>query len=298
MITHNNNNSDMDSGHRNDSFTTQRTLWRYTDGALIEAHDLLVIEKDVSLLLDGRLLTTLRCLPGNLAALGVGFLLSEGFLISNDELVSLSVDDAVGIIDVKSRIPVRRVDAAMASMRTGTACGGNVTVAEHENHLDCKRPYNLMFTVGARTVTDVFARFIRSSELYRSVGGVHSAAFSDGINLRHFFDDVGRHNAVDRAIGSAFLAGENPTWLILCTTGRLNAETVSKAARMRIPVVASRSAATGEAVDLAGRYHVTLCGRVRHNRMAVYSAPWRISPDDAPATDPLVVLRRESSSDV
>jgi len=119
--------------------------------------------------------------------------------------------------------------------------------------------------------------FNRFGGLYRETRFVHSAALSDGETLLYHAEDVGRHNAVDKAVGHGFLHGIDFQNCILLCSGRFSLEMVSKAARMQIPVYISPAAPSVEAVALADRIGMCLVGRVRAEDALVYSAVWRIS---------------------
>jgi FdhD protein len=136
------------------------------------------------------------------------------------------------------------------------------------------------------------------SALFRETGGVHAAAVTDGRALDTFAEDIGRHNAVDKAIGqcrrgrtggqppcppkrpagrraekaaAAFFASR-----ALLVTGRASADILAKAARVGLPVVASRGAVTSRAIEAAAAARVALVGFARAGRMNVYTAAWRL----------------------
>ena len=107
-------------------------------------------------------------------------------------------------------------------------------------------------------------------------GGTHQAAFSDGTGVRIFFEDIGRHNALDKVIGKALLDDRDISRGVLVSTGRLSSEMVVKALRQRVPVLASRSAVTTNSIRLARESGLTLVGFARGDRMNIYSAPDRV----------------------
>ncbi|MCL1808414.1 MAG: formate dehydrogenase accessory sulfurtransferase FdhD [Clostridiales bacterium] len=120
-------------------------------------------------------------------------------------------------------------------------------------------------------VVKMAASFERQSELFFKTGAVHSCAmvFPEGTSL--FYEDIGRSNAVDKAIGKALIDGLKPEEGILVSSGRVTSEIILKAARLRIPVVISVAAPTDKAVEIAVKTDVTLIGFARGNRFNVYS---------------------------
>ena len=118
--------------------------------------------------------------------------------------------------------------------------------------------------------------FARIPSLFQKTGGVHTAAFArDRILI--FAEDVSRRNAVDKLIGRAVLAGQSLEGGILLSSGRVSSDAVFRAARLRIPIIVSKSAPTDKAVGLAEACGITLCGFVRGQRMNVYAQDRRIS---------------------
>ena len=113
---------------------------------------------------------------------------------------------------------------------------------------------------------------------FRKTGGVHAAAlYTHQGTLIAFAEDVGRHNAIDKVIGLALQQGRSFVGTIVASTGRLTGDIVLKAARMKIPLVASLAAAIDSGVEVAAKTGVTLVGFVRGDRMTVYTSPERIS---------------------
>ena len=113
--------------------------------------------------------------------------------------------------------------------------------------------------------------------LYRETGGCHGAAVFDldGI-LLSVKEDIGRHNAIDKVIGEMLLKNQSFENVFLITTGRLTGDSVLKAIRANIPIVASISAPIESGIKLAFAYGITLIGFVRGKRMNIYTHPERI----------------------
>ncbi|MCK5427578.1 MAG: formate dehydrogenase accessory sulfurtransferase FdhD, partial [Thermodesulfovibrionia bacterium] len=118
--------------------------------------------------------------------------------------------------------------------------------------------------------------FQKKSELFRSTGGVHSAALCDAHEMLVFAEDIGRHNAVDKVIGYAFLENIPMQNKILLLSGRLSSEIINKAVRAKVPLLISRAAPTDIAVETAKKYNLTLIGFLRGQKLNVYSNPQRL----------------------
>jgi FdhD protein len=133
-----------------------------------------------------------------------------------------------------------------------------------------------------RVAADVAAalpeRLLESQAAFAATGGLHATGlFSADGELICAREDVGRHNALDKVVGRAFLDGLLPLESrLLCVSGRLSFELVQKAAVAGCPVLVAVGAPSSLAVELAEDRGVTLCGFVREGRMTVYSEPWRI----------------------
>ena len=118
-----------------------------------------------------------------------------------------------------------------------------------------------------------------NQEIFKNTGGVHAAAIIDySGNILSMGEDVGRHNAVDKAIGKMVLKGiHRSPEAVLQVSGRAGFEIVQKAAMYGIPVVSSVSAPSSLAVELADEFNMTLVSFVRGRSFNIYTHPERIS---------------------
>ena len=126
----------------------------------------------------------------------------------------------------------------------------------------------------------IFSSIIKmqsKTKLFRETGGCHGAAIFDyDGNLISVKEDIGRHNAIDKVIGEMLIKNHDFTKIFLTSTGRLTGDSVLKAIRAEIPIVASLSAAIESGIKLAFAYGITLIGFVRGKRMNIYTYPDRI----------------------
>ncbi len=255
---------------------------------LVERPDRLVTEEPMEVRVHGAgqdaeaLAVTMRT-PGHDFELAVGLCRTEGVLRFAEDLaeVRYCLADEPGqpqeynVVTVAIRRPVdlgtRRVVAASSS------CGicGKTTLDEIA--VDCGPVAS--GPVIASSVLVTLPDTLRAAQtVFDATGGLHAAAiFSPAGDLLVLREDVGRHNAVDKLIGNAVMAGLLPlSDSVLIVSGRLSFEIVQKAAVAGIPVVGAVSAPSSLAVATAERFEQTLVGFLRDGRGNVYSHPERI----------------------
>jgi len=134
--------------------------------------------------------------------------------------------------------------------------------------------------ITAGEVQALMKEFRSTSALFMKTGGVHSAALADSNGILLFSEDIGRHNAVDKLIGKAFLANIPVEDKILLSSGRISGEIMTKVIRNHIPIMISRTAPTCMSITYAEDHGVTLIGFARSNRMNIYTHPHRIVFED------------------
>ncbi len=245
-------------------------------GSSIEgAVDEVAAELPVRLVLNGEPLVTLLCTPTELEELAVGFLLSEGLLRERSSIRKLAVSGAGPSIEIELAGLPKAWEKQFQKRTISSGCGKGITFTnydrEKDRKLDTKGPI-----MGVGAIRDQLKTFRTISTLYLETGGVHSAALSDGKDILFFSEDIGRHNAVDKLIGKAFLKGVSIENKVLLTSGRVTSEIVTKAGRNRFPILISRAAASCMAINYAEDMGITLVGFARGDRMNIYTWPNRI----------------------
>jgi len=233
--------------------------------------DAVVVEHRVRIVLNGRPLVWINCLPEALPYLAAGFLVSEGLLDAADAIAEVAVSPDRTRIEVRGRVDADRLVTFRERLSITSGCGGGASASDQALPRCASR---------ARFRPDDLADRIRemaaASTLFRETGGVHLAAVTDGPSLASFAEDIGRHNALDKAIGLCLMHGVSLAERAVLTTGRASADILAKAARAGLPVVVSRGAVTSRAIDLARAADVTVVGFARGGRMNVYTAPHRL----------------------
>jgi FdhD protein len=240
-------------------------------GNTASAVDSGVIEEAlVCIFINGQELATFMCTPHNLEELAIGFLRSEGFIqsLADIEILHLSASGScvdIWLGDLSFNPPKRRI--------VTSGCGGGVTFDDlSQRH----PPLNTAMTVTPAQVSALIHKLHQAAELYNEVRGVHTSALSDGQELLLVAQDVGRHNTIDRLWGQALQQGVETEGRILLASGRISSEMINKAAKMKIPLIISRTSPTSLSVELGRAWNITVIGYARGNTFRVYSAPERI----------------------
>ena len=241
-----------------------RTYLRVRGERVEEVAGEVVREQPLTVYVDGTRFLTLLCTPMKLEALVVGYLWMEMVITDLAEIRTLDVSPVDGRVDVSLTHPV-----SLPTERILTSgCGGGITF-RIDHRLFPRLSSDLRISpgqLGAR-MRDLFAAAV----LYKSSRGIHGAALSDGDGLLLTAEDVGRHNAVDKVKGEALLRGIPTRDRVLLSTGRISSEMLLKAARMGVPIVASRTSPTEMAVALAEQLNITVCGYVRPDGLNLYA---------------------------
>ncbi len=257
----------------------QITRFSETGPEQIEAS--VAIERPLTLIVNNQELVTLLCSPSDMKALAVGFLASEGLIKRKDDLQQVLVDERRGLVRVQTtaEIPQQSEDKPFKRFIT-TGCGRGATFYSPVDVQEDLR-VDAAVTVTVAQVLKLVSDFLRTSDMYRDTGGVHSAALCSTTELLIFMDDVGRHNALDKIFGHCLLEGLEPEGKLMISTGRISSEMLLKVAKRNVPIVMSKSAPTALGVHLAEKVGLTLIGFVRGRKMNVYTHPWRVAADPA-----------------
>jgi len=237
-------------------------------------------EQPVTIHLNDAEIATVQATPHDLEELGVGFLLSEGLLTDRDAFLGADADAKRGFVWVSSAEQVP-ADLSERTRYLTSGCGKGMTFASI-GHARGLAPIESEMTVTAEQVYALVRELSDAAIMYRDSGGMHAAGLGKGDALLIAREDVGRHNAIDKVLGRAWLDGVSTQDAVLVATGRLSYEMAVKAAKARIAVAASRSAVTDLAADLADSLGIALIGYARGGKLTVYTHPERVlSPEEA-----------------
>ena len=279
----------------NTSGVAEQLVWRADATGVHEAADQLAVEEPLLIELvhdrDGGRVTesvsvTMRT-PGHDVELALGFLYTEGIVTTRDEVVPPAAEPPTGAgvrdgntvrVVVRAGVPidVRRLERHFYTASSCGVCGKTsleALAAGREIVIAPGRPVVALDTVHALPET------LRAAQaVFDQTGGLHAAAlFTPDGRLVAVREDVGRHNAVDKLVGAALLAGELPLAdRVLLVSGRASFELVHKALAAGIPILAAVGAPSSLAVETARAYGMTLLGFVRQRRFNVYTGAERV----------------------
>ena len=234
--------------------------------------DVVAVEEPLEIRIAGEPVAVTMRTPGHDEELALGFALSEGLRPRSagppDDLAANAIDLEATDFD---RERLRR------SFYTSSSCGvcgkgALEAVAVEAPHVRSD------LQVDASLIATLPERLRAEQAAFTVTGGLHATGLFDAAGeLLALREDVGRHNAMDKVIGRAFLDGRLPLdRAILCVSGRLSFELVQKAAVAGCPLLVAVGAPSSLAVELAGDRGITLCGFVRNGRVNVYTEPWRV----------------------
>ena len=236
--------------------------------------DEIVVEDQTELHVDDALYAVFSCSPHERRELVVGHLLTEGVIRKPDEIAGLEMSEGNAHIRLaKQHAPFhdrpRQVSSACAS--------GTLKIPPNLLKKARKKARDTGFRIGRLHISGAVKMLNSEASIFRRTGGTHAAALVDANGrVVAFCEDIGRHNAVDKAIGKGALERESFDRMLLASTGRITFEMVIKAATVGIPVVVSISTPTDKAVKAAAMLDLTLVGFARAKGFNIYTCPERI----------------------
>jgi FdhD protein len=234
--------------------------------------DQVAVEEPLEIRIGGRPVAVTMRTPGHDEELALGFSLSEGLRPTAarlpDDLAANTVD-----VDAPGFDPAR----LQRSFYTSSSCGVCGKGALEAVAVEAPRVESRL-RISLALVAQLPDRLRDAQAAFAMTGGLHATGlFAGDGDLLCTREDVGRHNAMDKVIGWAFVEGLLPlAACVLCVSGRLSFELVQKAAVAGCPVLVAVGAPSSLAVSLAADRGITLCGFVRGGAANVYTEAWRI----------------------
>ncbi len=231
-------------------------------------------ERPITIYLNDIEVATVQATSDYLEDMAVGFLVSEGLLRDRDAFTGVDSDAKRGIVYVNSTEEVPD-DLVHKTRYVTSGCGKGITFSS-VGHARGLSPVTTPLSIDPADLHGWVAEMARRSDEYREKGGSHACGLVIDGELVVVREDVGRHNAADKVLGHAWRDRLSVDRAIMLSTGRVSYEMTVKAAKSRIPMVASRSAATDLSAQIADELGITLVGYARGGKILVYTHPERI----------------------
>ena len=235
-------------------------------------------ESLVRLMVNGKSFSHLLCTPVQLKELAMGWLFSQGIIKDIDDVVSINACDDTTDINVFLRSSKIEQFEKYKPIITSGCMGGQISSLHYFSELPV---ITGKFKIRLKTVIEFMRETVKRCRAKSDSGGIHFTVIFD-INDHskcYFGSDIGRHNAVDKAIGMALLSGQDFSNSVLTTTGRISSEMVFKGVICGISLMVSQRSVTNLAVELAEKCNVVLISHSLKRKPGIYGKENRVILD-------------------
>lgn len=243
----------------------KRKITKISDNIFKEIEDYIAVEKKLRIFINNSEITSLYCTPTMIKELVTGLLLTEGIINESTEDMEINIkdDEVIAYLtsndkNIKDIIQIRHL------------CGYTIFKNKFFNEIKD----DLLFSYS--NIKELFEDFQNKCKLFKLTGCFHSSAISDKEKIIAFAEDIGRHNSVDKVIGSCILNKITLNDKMIFVSCRLSSEILYKCAKWSIPLIVSISAPTSLAIEIAEKTGITLIGFFRDSRANVYTNKHRI----------------------
>ena len=237
-------------------------------------------ERPLTIYLDKKELVTLMTLGGAPEALILGYLRNQRLVPSIDYIESIQVDWDTESAAVTTKGNTVDIEEKTSRRVVTTGCGQGTIFGGIMDDIDSIK-LTSKAEITKPAIYEIVDHIRTRSSIYKQAGSVHACAVfknnGQSVELLHFIEDVGRHNAVDSIAGLMWLDEQAGEDLIFYTTGRLTSEMVIKGAQMGIPFLLSRSGVTAMGLEMANKVNMTLFGRCSGQHYLIYSGVNRVN---------------------
>ncbi len=247
------------------------------NGKKFDFEDTLVREIRTDIHINGEKAVSMMATPVDLEALAVGYLISEGIIVSYEDIDSVSLKNDGLIIDVKAKADRKKIEKLNEEAIIVSGCGKSITsnLNIDPSKIEAEK-IKSQRTITPFEISKQMSEFYKSCPLYEQTGCVHTARLYFDENTYFDAEDIAQHSTVDKAAGKAIITRLNPSNGIMMVSGRLSSEMIVKAVMHKIPILISRTATTCLGAKIADTFDLTLVGFARGDKMNVYTHDWRI----------------------
>ncbi|MYL31149.1 formate dehydrogenase accessory sulfurtransferase FdhD [Halobacillus halophilus] len=253
------------------------TIQRYNEQYGQEEEDVVAVEYPLTIVVNGEEFATMVCTPMDMEDLVIGFLASEGVILTYRELTHLTIDEERGFAYVETS---RTVPFVIEGQKRwlGSCCGKSRAFYFQSDAATAKTAVDTT-TFSPELCYQLMEAFHKEAGMFKQTGGVHQAAIAGKSGLVKAYTDIGRHNALDKLYGYMLRHQVSSKEKMIIFSGRISSEVLLKVSKMRFGLLLSKSAPTDLSLQLAGDLNITAAGFVRGNRMNVYTHPDRVKEE-------------------
>jgi len=231
----------------------------YHNGKKGTTTDYVVNEHKIKLFVNQKEEFSFQTYPLNINELVTGFLASEKLISSPIDVINST------FVEMKNEVHIQiKASTGMESENISQSLSSRYQSPQYSMLLNASFVIELMNT------------FIDVSTTFKKTGAVHTAAIANNKDIEFSYDDIGRHNAIDKCVGKALKDEIDLKRKILLVTCRISSGIITKVINTGIPIIISRAPPTLAAIDLAQKKNTTIVGFCRGTRFNVYSHPKRI----------------------
>lgn len=271
----------MSPGHNTKTYPA----FRFEKGVFINDAFELIGEEPLMIRVDDKPYSVVMRTPGEEEAHAVGLCLGEGLIDSPEDLTTIGYDRDIdpNLIDIWLTPERRKLIPNLLKRRTyvsQTSCGicGKKMMEDLNQVL---KPADNGFKIEVGKIFECLKKLSEKQSIYPRTRGSHAALlFDDQLEIVSFSEDVGRHNALDKAIGNLFMKKNLNTARLLVLSSRISYELVQKAARARLPMIISKSRPTALAVDMGKSLNMTLACAFESKNLIIFSGETRIKREE------------------
>ncbi|OLS03739.1 formate dehydrogenase accessory sulfurtransferase FdhD [Tissierella creatinophila] len=252
------------------NYTKEYEILRINKDCKSKEKDIVVVESPFTIFIDEKEIITLLCTPKSLEELLIGFIISEGFIESIDDIEKIRIDEksSIGYVSLKRKNSF--IEKFQGKRTITSGCGKGTVFYNVLDSFKSKKIANPL-ELDIELIKENMRDFNKRSKLFLETGGVHSCGLYDRSRMLIFEEDIGRHNALDKIVGKALKENIDLKDKMIFTSGRISSEILIKTAKREISTIISRSAPTSLAIDIAKELGINLIGFVRGEKLNIYT---------------------------
>lgn len=258
-----------------EKLSADRAIVKYSNGVFEQIKDEVVTEFPLTIYVNNEEFATMVCSPTNFEEMVIGFLASEGVILFKNEIKQLTINSDRGFAYVELHSKSVKNQQFFSKRFIGSCCGKSRQFY-FQNDVKTAKTSTVKTTITAQQCINLMNSMQADSHVFKNTGGVHNAALGSTEGILISRTDIGRHNALDKLYGYCLIHDIPVRDKILVFSGRISSEILTKAAKIGVGIVLSKSAPTDLAIKLAEDLNITAVGFIRGTSFNVYSHAERI----------------------